>query len=894
LYYSNTAIIDTSKAKGLETHSHNGAFLAALSAMSLLYIVSRSAESAKTNSMTAHWSRVVTRSIPALIQEELQHSGTGTKVVVRNLFGNMPVRVKQRALLDDGVEDAEWAALVHAIIAHQLAWKKSVTIKIHNNTTAKFIHLQPKLGRRENAPKQAQTVATTKLDLTLCLLTQASLITADSWHSWVPFSAKTSLVNIRGAISLDACPTKHYQFIAIGIRPILYENHDNDLYDVINRLFYDSRFGVIDDSPDGVERMRRSKDRRYKSDGMTNKQLKGNTKGVDRWPMFDLHIDINGASESLFSSRTKTAEVAELQSILKVLVAMVKQWLAEYGFSTRRSTSKIKSAVQADAQGSSSQPAPATTAVDGNPLETSRSVTAPLSVVDANLAAEHRGRYSSKDKVSERPNRSSSSFQTWSRIKSGRPVVTAESTTKNKVLADIIIPPQVQQQNSTIDVALVAEDDQGQDVWITWQDPDTRQLFDLNTRSGLLVPALRPQTTPGISNNLYCPTSSHPSTGSSLRLESRSQGLVKSQHGSWLNNLVEHWDNPVFQAAEQSLEHVSLAALENHSTGQCAHRHDQDSSFLVQESRLSAHNLRKAKVISQLDNKFILIKMPSGAQANVENEKISDDDLLVIVDQHAADERCKVEELLGYLCESATAALPLRSNLRHEPQVRTSRLDKPIIFETSTAETALLRKHAGYFAKWGILYDILSSQSSGNTTKNIVKSKIAIQTLPRIIVERCTAEPRLVIELLRSEAWQKGNKSKHFSHTSQSDPSDVQFVHYWLEKIGDCPKGILEMVNSRACRSAIMFNDVLTIEECNTLIDKLADCAFPFQCAHGRPSMVPLIGMSTFDSLRENSGGGAVYAGVCQGVDVTVGRGYEGGEGELVQAFRRWQKQDQR
>ncbi len=40
-----------------------------------------------------------------------------------------------------------------------------------------------------------------------------------------------------------------------------------------------------------------------------------------------------------------------------------------------------------------------------------------------------------------------------------------------------------------------------------------------------------------------------------------------------------------------------------------------------------------------------------------------------------------------------------------------------------------------------------------------------------------------------------------------------------------------------------MFNDVLTMEECDALVQRLADCAFPFQCAHGRPSMVPLVGM---------------------------------------------------
>lgn len=38
-----------------------------------------------------------------------------------------------------------------------------------------------------------------------------------------------------------------------------------------------------------------------------------------------------------------------------------------------------------------------------------------------------------------------------------------------------------------------------------------------------------------------------------------------------------------------------------------------------------------------------------------------------------------------------------------------------------------------------------------------------------------------------------------------------------------------------------MFNDPLSVEQCLDLVQRLAACAFPFQCAHGRPSMVPLV-----------------------------------------------------
>ena len=58
-----------------------------------------------------------------------------------------------------------------------------------------------------------------------------------------------------------------------------------------------------------------------------------------------------------------------------------------------------------------------------------------------------------------------------------------------------------------------------------------------------------------------------------------------------------------------------------------------------------------------------------------------------------------------------------------------------------------------------------------------------------------------------------------------------------------------------------MFNDVLGVPECADLVERLGKCAFPFMCAHGRVSMVP-IGMvggasgSGFEGAWEGDGTG--------------------------------------
>ena len=49
------------------------------------------------------------------------------------------------------------------------------------------------------------------------------------------------------------------------------------------------------------------------------------------------------------------------------------------------------------------------------------------------------------------------------------------------------------------------------------------------------------------------------------------------------------------------------------------------------------------------------------------------------------------------------------------------------------------------------------------------------------------------------------------------------------------------MLVSKACRGAIMFGDKLAPRQCDQVVSSLRACALPFQCAHGRPTLVPLL-----------------------------------------------------
>ena len=57
------------------------------------------------------------------------------------------------------------------------------------------------------------------------------------------------------------------------------------------------------------------------------------------------------------------------------------------------------------------------------------------------------------------------------------------------------------------------------------------------------------------------------------------------------------------------------------------------------------------------------------------------------------------------------------------------------------------------------------------------------------------------------------------------------------------PAFVKTALASNACRYSIMFGDFLSHEKCVELIASLAECDFCFICAHGRPSIAPLIDM---------------------------------------------------
>ncbi|KAI1388596.1 uncharacterized protein F4822DRAFT_251162 [Hypoxylon trugodes] len=897
-----------------DTHGRYGAFLASVAALSLLSITSHHHNYHSHNSIKIHNAEVLARHTPSLPEQRLLSFPHGTRTTVRDLFGSMPVRVKQRAIdAERGLNAKDWEHLKRALVALLLAWPGQVSIPLRDSIDQRSITLRTPEEPPASRDKLHDIIGlTTRVSR---IFFQAQLCDDRSRDLWVPLKASAGSVSVVGAISLAPVASRNMQFISIGVRPVSNDHGSNVLYEEVNRLFANSSFGVEDEGGElnEHEQNRRAKDRRFKTEGFTNQELKGR-KGVDRWPMFHVKIEV-GQHTSRFAERDVEEILDErnesLKTIIEVLTAVIYEFLKANHFRPkyyrpRRSTASRRS----DSR-------------DERSKSLSRSSTPKT---DSQTGCSHtpRGSLSIGDLASTRLNlasnnrlRPESPFDSWTRVKSGQPQyahlhdkspnpeATSESgqsksgsqigTGRPSNDGDALDTPLVAPDGTLLRIPFLDVDMEGRDAGskntfeednlnedkqqiqegeeVLWTNPASRETFAVNSRNGLVIRSVRSKTDGnGAIDNLHRPPIRK-------KLRTNTRPVPKDERSQWLGDLLASWNNPVFQSQEppipMAFDEAKVLALASKASDGCCHGLSSKTLDFIQasqsvEGRLTKESLRYASIIAQVDYKFILAKVPLSTSLQYPNK--SEDinpTLLIAIDQHAADERCRVEALMkDYFMIAEDLQDGTTGQRRQLICAQAELLESPIIFDISVQDCRQFERSAEYFQHWGIVFRVISILKSELDSKRTAKLKVV--KLPPSIAERCRSEPRLLIELLRKEAWkfdEQGFSASQptGSQVAQDDDDNSTGIH-WLSRLHGCPQGILEMINSRACRSSIMFNDLLSPEACIDLVERLANCALPFQCAHGRPSMVPLVDignspMSVEDTGKSESSFGQAFKG---------------------------------
>ncbi|KAL2836255.1 hypothetical protein BJY01DRAFT_222260 [Aspergillus pseudoustus] len=764
-------------------HGQRGSFLASLSALALLTITSHHLHDASTNTVIFHHSTPVARLMPAPRHHGLRFSDHGTRVTVNDLFGNMPVRVKSRALTLQKPDelDRQWDELKQLMTSLLLS---------HDTVLKLVISDVDKERKLTNRPHGQGARANGDLDLARfsSILSQAGFVDTHNPKVWHAVSAVAPGLSIRAALSLVPSPSKKVQFISMGIDPVFARNHTNVLYSEVNRLFAMSDFRTV-----GTNEATDLDARR------------GRSMQINKWPMFYIRINAGPIATDQDSPESDKS----LQRILDVVSLMVNEFLKEHNMRPRGGKRKRQDSVQG------------TESPDPRPGQRAG--------VISELPAKQI-RFPSFSRLSV-----SSHFGSWSRVKSGnsrangasipktqgvsaQPGIENINTLNTQTITNVTSDSRSKRAHGSADPSGQTEEPRP-DAIVPWVDPYTGISHWVNSRTGQSV-HVRPSAGSAL-------TSRPRTTGCLMapRLDNtkRSASAVPQGQNTWLENLLGDWKNPVFGRAEKPINALHI------ETDDSSHRLCGLENLGVSKYRgkLRKRDLATARVIGQVDQKFILVNIAVWPSPPT----------LVLIDQHAADERCRVEALFEEFFDPNG--------------IQTVQID-PVTFDIGSTEAALFRKQKEFFRFWGVEYTV------GQGTRN-TKASVVVSHLPTMIAERCRTEPGLIVSIIRSEIWKRTESGS----ARPPSPAVGRTGHKdWVGRLAGCPSGILDLLNSRACRTAIMFNDDLTVDECENLVRRLATCVLPFQCAHGRPSMVPLVDLQGADHVDDvgNEGVGFVEA----------------------------------
>jgi DNA mismatch repair protein MLH3 len=751
------------------------------------------------------------------------------------------VRIKQRSTRSAG-QLGNWRDLEELrkeLTGILLAWTTNVTVIV----TVKDGASSQKIQLRASKTVERFDTEVGFLTHVCSTLSHAEFISSAEKPSWISMHASTRKLSILGAVSLEPAPTKIVQFISFGINPLFSRDGHNILYEDINRLFRNSFFGSEDTIDDMNERreIRGPNDRRWKSDGFSNKELKIPRRGVDRHPMFVIKIQASSRDPSYVGDDINDLmndKHGTLGSVTELLHAMILEFLRVHKFQPKTT----RPLFNPNGHGFQSEENP----LDSDPLliteHTNESANSTPSSHETrvNSRAMRLGKAFGSGSGAQSPNvrlpsitqahleQTESPFDGWSRVKRGK----RTPATKNSI-GHSDCPTRISQQVSTtivksgkvaqqpfgdlplpMSVGLGVIDDSFEDDITTWVNPITTETFLVNSRTGFVVLPIKLNKQSAYQQSFRtedaqcrAPTVSEAST-------QRSDHLASSQ-SSWIGEVLRNWDNPVFRPTEPEIPQISVDGIYGGLGAQCERKRkftQPETGKTLREipgglgGRISKEALSRAEIVSQVDKKFVLTKIRGNSTTSDSCDIVGSKETLVMVDQHAADERYRVEELLKELCTKAQDHNSHPEAPLVAPEVRTTSLEKPLCLAVSHQEAQLLRTYMPHFVRWGILYDL--PQPSNNTGPR-QQQNIVVRSLPAGIVERCKVDSKLLIDLIRSEAWKCAeNELRHSDWPKSNINQDIgigerehEAKHNWIRNMHDCPQGILDLLNSRACRS---------------------------------------------------------------------------------------------
>jgi len=139
------------------------------------------------------------------------------------------------------------------------------------------------------------------------------------------------------------------------------------------------------------------------------------------------------------------------------------------------------------------------------------------------------------------------------------------------------------------------------------------------------------------------------------------------------------------------------------------------------------------KVINQLDRKFIVCAVDRESDDNSVNGQTSDSprNMLVLVDQHAASERVRVEGFLKTLCHNF-----LNVESSGKQSVNSVELDPPRPILLSRREASILRGTQSILKRWCFDLSWPQSERGDQTIDQDAYEQFLVHSVPHVISDK--------------------------------------------------------------------------------------------------------------------------------------------------------------
>ena len=249
----------------------------------------------------------------------------------------------------------------------------------------------------------------------------------------------------------------------------------------------------------------------------------------------------------------------------------------------------------------------------------------------------------------------------------------------------------------------------------------------------------------------------------------------------------------------------------------------------LHKDMLSSHS-----VVGQCDNKFIIATLASNMPTGQPRKGISAERqskskrLIVLFDQHALDERLNFEKYQSQFQASSSSSNSSGSSsasrgmaVDNSPQWRTT---------VSTGTVQLIHRAEDILRQWHFQYLIRNSRHEEKEEENGEEEGGDAHGAGD--KGSCVVSLTETLQILDE------------SLTINDFLEFVYYLHDQMHVLPMCalrPPAVTRILAFRACHSSVRFGDHLSSARCKDMVNQLQLTSFPFQCAHGRPSMVPLV-----------------------------------------------------